>query len=733
MNYLKFIFSLILGLLSITVCAKIQTIIPINTQDTTMVYGVDENNKLQFLYYGKRLNSFDDFSKRHLINKPDTNRAFQSPAIPTFGDDGFVNEPMLRVTHADGAMSTELVYLGHEMTIKDNNVSVTSVKLRDPFYPFFVTLKVTAYLEENVVSQQTIIEHSEQGNIELQSFYSGYLALKSQEYYLTHFHGAWAGEMKLSVDKLSQGAKSIESKKGLRTTQTENSSFLLSLGQASTEGTGEVIGGALAWSGNYKINFEVDEYKNLNLLAGMNPFASKYTLAKNDDFETPAFIMSYSGQGQGQVSRNFHSWARRYSLMHGDQERPIVLNSWEGAYFSFDQATIIEMIDDAAELGVEMFVLDDGWFGNKYPRNSDSAGLGDWQVNRSKLPKGISYLADHANKKGLQFGIWIEPEMVNRDSELAKQHPDWIVQRPGREPLEWRNQLTLDLTNPDVQAYVFGVVDNLMQSGANIAYMKWDANRHIENIGSKYLAKDKQSHFWIDYTKGLYSVYQKIRVKYPTLQMQVCASGGGRLDFGSLAFHDEFWASDNTDPMARISLQYATNLIYPAIATGSHISTSPNHQTHLSSPLKFRTDVAMTGRLGMELQPKHLRGDERVFVKNALSTYKNIRKIVQFGDLYRMHTPIDGSGWTSLSYVLSDDAVMFLFSTKHHDRGIYPTVKLKGLDAKANYRISELNKGDETRWVDEKVFSGEYLMNVGLNFDIRLAYDSLVLKLSKVN
>ncbi len=729
MNYLKCILGLLLGLLSITVCAKIQTILPINTQDTSMVYGVNESNKLQFLYYGKRLNSFDNFSELHMVNKPDTNRTFQSPAIPTFGADGFMNEPMLRVTHADGGMSTDLVYVGHQVNNQDNNVSVMKVKLRDPNYPFFVTLKITAYLKENIVSQQTIIEHSEKGDIELQSFYSGYLALKSQAYHLTHFHGAWAGEMKLSEEKLTQGIKSIESKKGVRTTQTENSSFLLSLGQTSTEDTGEVIGGALAWSGNYKINFEVDEYKNLNLLAGMNPFASQYTLASNDIFETPALILSYSAQGQGKISRNFHSWARRYSLMHGDQERPIVLNSWEGAYFSFDQATITEMIDDAADLGVEMFVLDDGWFGNKYPRNSDKAGLGDWQVNQSKLPNGINFLAEHANKKGLQFGIWIEPEMVNQDSELAKNHPDWIVQRPGRKLLEWRNQLSLDLSNPDVQAYVYSVVDDLMQSVPNIAYIKWDANRHIENIGSNYLAKDKQSHFWIDYTKGLYSVYEKIRAKYPNLLMQACASGGGRLDFGSLAYHDEFWASDNTDPMARVSLQYATNLIYPAIATGSHISTSPNHQTKQPSSLKFRADVAMTGRLGMEL----LQDENRTFIKKALLTYKNIRKIIQFGDLYRMHTPIDGSGWTSLAYVGSEDAVMFLFSTRHHDRGIYPTVKLKGLDAKANYRITELNKGDKTCWVDQKVFSGEYLMNVGLNFDVRFAYDSLVLKLTKVN
>jgi len=700
-----------------------------------MVYGVNKKNKLLFLYFGRPLKDKNVFFGHHLVSKPDTDRCFETMAVPTLGGDGFMGEPMLSVKHADGNLSTELIYLSHETIDTDKNQRITTIKLQDALYPLFVDLNITAYQEQGVITQQVNITHRENGCIELQSFYSGYLNLKAQQYHLTHFHGSWAGEMKPTEERLTPGSKSVESKKGVRTTQTDNSGFLLSLGQPTQEDTGEVIGGSLAWSGNYRMNFEVDEYLNLNVLGGMNPFASAYTISNTEKFQTPALVLSYSDRGIGQLSRNFHSWVRRYNLRHGSSARLIVLNSWEGAYFSFDQNTMTNMIDQAAELGAEVFVLDDGWFGNRHPRNSDSAGLGDWQVNQSKLPGGISYLANYANAKGLKFGIWIEPEMLNPESDLAREHPDWIVQRPGREKLLWRNQLVLDMTNPAVQSFVFSVVDALKVSVPNIDYIKWDANRHIENIGSHYLAKDKQSHFWIDYTKALYNVYERVRAKYPDLTMQVCASGGGRLDFGSLGYHDEFWASDNTDPMTRILLQYATNLFYPAMATAAHISTSPNQQTGISSPLKFRADVAMTGRLGVELQAKDLQGGEREFLKSTLSTYKSIREIIQFGDLYRMHTPVDGSGWTSLCYVTGNrrEAVMFLFSTQAHGRGIYPTVRLKGLDPHSKYQVEEINIGEKAHWVDDRSLSGEYLMNVGVNFDVTLAYESVVLRLSETN
>jgi alpha-galactosidase len=436
------------------------------------------------------------------------------------------------------------------------------------------------------------------------------------------------------------------------------------------------------------------------------------------------------------VSRNFHDWARRHALAHGDRLNPVLLNSWEGAYFTFDEKTLTGMIDAAADFGIEMFVLDDGWFGNKYPRDNDKAGLGDWQVNVKKLPRGVGYLANYAVNKGIRFGIWIEPEMVNPKSELAEKHPDWVVKSGKREMPTMRNQWLLDLTNPAVQDFVVKTFDEVIALSPNISYIKWDANRHVENVGSDYLPADRQTHFWYDYVQGLYSAYERVRAKYPDIEIQLCASGGGRLDFGALKYHDEFWASDNTNALDRVFIQYGTNMIYPAQATASHVSASPNHQTGMTIPLKFRFDVAMSGRLGMELQPKDINGDDYEFAKQAIRDYKLIRPIVQMGDLYRLASPYDENGYASLMYISKDkeQSVFFAYSLKYHSRTSYFATKLKGLNLAKQYKITELNKsaGRSSFYGDGKTFSGEYLMNVGLSLRIIKPFESIALLVEAV-
>lgn len=310
--------------------------------------------------------------------------------------------------------------------------------------------------------------------------------------------------------------KSIESRKQVRTTHTENPAFMVSLDtETFDENYGEVIAGALAWSGNFRLNFEVDEFDVLNILAGANPYASEYTLGKGASLTTPEMIYTYSFHGAGGASRNLHDWARNYGVWQGHKRVPTLLNSWEGAYFTFDAEVLTGMIDDAAAMGLEMFVLDDGWFGGKYPRNAADAALGDWQVNTDKLPEGIDHIASYAHDKGLKFGIWIEPEMVNPRSELAEKHPDRVVRVLGREVPETRKQWLLDLSNPAVQDFVFGVFDSTLSLSGKIDYIKWDANRHAESVGSAYLSADRQSHFWIDYAQGFYTVLERIRAKYP--------------------------------------------------------------------------------------------------------------------------------------------------------------------------------------------------------------------------
>lgn len=702
----------------------------INTKNSSLIYTVGEDGRLIFRYYGDKISSPEEFAVIRGYKRPDKETEMNYEAYPSYGL-GYFNEPAFSAVNPDGSLISEFKFIGLE-TLKDGEVVHKVLRLQDPVYGLKLDLHSEAYVEEDVIKQWVVFRNEGKGCYLLKNMYSSFLNIKANEYYLTHFHGSWAGEMNRVEEKLTFGIKTVESKKGVRTTQTENPSFILSLDMPANETAGKCIGGALAWSGNYKLSFELDENNRLNILSGINPFMSEYRLKAKESFETPQMIYTFSSEGQGQISRNFHDWARKYGMHNGYVEHPIILNNWEGTYFDFNESVLARMIDDAAAMGVEMFVLDDGWFGNKYPRNSDKAGLGDWQVNKEKLPHGIQYLIDYTREKGLKFGIWIEPEMVNPKSELAEKHPEWIVQSPGREKLTMRNQLLLDLSNPKVRDFIWNMIDNLLTENPGIAYIKWDANRHVEQVGSEYLPDDEQQRFWIDYTKGLYSIYEKIREKYPDLMLQVCASGGGRVDYGALKYHDEFWTSDNTDALQRVYMQYSTNLIYPAVATASHVSSVPCHQTGARIPLKFRFDVAMSGRMGLELQPSKIPENEIEFAKKAIDFYKkDVREVVTCGDLYRLISPYNCSdNHAANMYVRKDKskAVLFAYCTGFNRRGILPTVRLQGLDPEKKYTIREINKNRKmsSYWGDMKTFSGEYLMNMGIELQIAKQYESAV-------
>lgn len=726
-----------LYLFSLLAFAQGKQQIEVTTDRLSMILTVDDHQRVVYQHFGNKIaNTTQSFFNRSFVGQPDTSNDDLAPMLfPAYGGRYYLN-PALKLTHADGVITTDLKYISHTQKVLDDNKVETIIKLSDRLYPVYIDVKFVAYQAENVITQAVEIYHNEKQNVKVENIASSYLPLHAESYYLTHFNGTWAQEMQMEEEKLNHGIKVIETKKGVRATQAQNPSFLLSLNHPSEEDYGEVYGGSLAWSGNYNLSFEIDEAYRLNIVSGMNPFASAFNLKKGDKIETPEMILTYSDKGRGQVSRNFHDWGRKYGMAHGSIERPIILNSWEGAYFSFDEKTITNMIDDAAKFGVEMFVLDDGWFGNKFPRNGDNAGLGDWQVNKAKLPQGIDYLAKYAVDRGVKFGIWIEPEMVNPDSELAAKHPEWIVKSGKRDILTMRNQWLLDLTNPKVQDFVFNTFDEVVKQSSHISYVKWDANRHVDNVGSDYLSKDDQSHFWYEYVKGLYSVYERIRAKYPDIDIQLCSSGGGRVEYGALKYHDEFWASDNTNALDRIFIQYGTNLFFPAIATGSHVSTSPNHQTGMILPLKFRFDVAMSGRLGMELQPKDIVGEEYEMAKKAIEDYKRIRPVVQLGDLYRLVSPYGSSNWASHMYVGKDkkQSVLFAYSMKYHGRTTYFETKLKGLSPSKEYKIIELNKkpGKSTFSNDGETFSGDYLMKIGVKLNIGSAFDSSVLLITEL-
>lgn len=693
--------------------------INVTTDNTSLVLGTNAKGQLVFYNYGPRicdlspLEFFDNYRRSDHGTDP--------LAYPASGGRYF-NEAALSVEYADGALNTELVY-DSVLTQKGDGVHRTIVTLKDPKTDLVVELYYDAYQKEDVIVCHSEIINGGKKSVVLHNYYSSAITLNATKYLLTHFYGGWAHEMMVDRELLTHGTKSIESKVEVRTTHMENPSFMLSLDTDSfDENSGQVVAGSLAWSGNFKLNFQMDETGQVNVISGINPYAGAYTLEKGGRFVTPEMIYTFSCEGAGRASRNLHDWARRGGI-YAKQFTPTLLNSWEGAYFDFTTKTLTDMIDDAHSMGLEMFVLDDGWFGMKYPRNNSKQGLGDWMLNTNKLPEGIQYIADYAHGKGMKFGIWIEPEMVNPRSELFERHPDWVVGEKGREMPTQRTQHLLDLTNPAVQDFVFEVFDNTMKLAPGIDYIKWDANRHVENVGSNYLKN--QTHFWVDYVQGFYSVVRRIREKYPDVMVQACASGGGRVEYGALKYFNEFWTSDDTEARQRAFIQYGTNMIYPAIVTGSHVSEVPNHQSKNITPLKFRFDMACSGRLGIELQPKILSDEEKAFARRAIESYKNYRDIIQDGDLYRLLSPYE-TDFYSVMYVSKDKkrAVMFAYSLEYHGRVMAPHVHLYGLDPSLKYTIKEQNVDKSGFWGDGRTFGGDFLVSAGVNLPLKTIYAS---------
>lgn len=706
---MKRITSILFSVFCLTLTAQAEHI-AITTPKTALVIHTQKGAMPQVLYYGARLSATDEAQL-------DVMSGYRQSVYPVYGLNS-QGECALEVTHGDGSLATSLVLQSME-TRHEENANITVLHLKDRVQPFFVDLYYKAYQAVDMIETWTEIRNDEKKPADLHQYASAYLPVRRGNVWLSTLYGSWANEGRVCEEPLQPGMKVITNRDGTRNSHTAHAELMLSLDGKPQENNGRVIGAALCYSGNYRLRIDTDNSDYHHLLMGICETGATYHLKKGETFRTPVVALTYSDEGLGGASRNFHKWGRKYRLMHGDKERKILLNSWEGVYFNITEEGMHQMMDDIAMMGGELFVMDDGWFGCKYQRNSDDAALGDWQTDTHKLPNGISALCDYAAKKGIKFGIWIEPEMTNTTSELYEQHPDWVLKAPGYEPERGRGgtQLVLDLANPKVQDFAFEVVDKLMTENPDIDYIKWDANMGIQNHGSQYLPKGEQSHTYIEYHRGFEKVCQRIREKYPDLTIQACASGGARANWGVLPWFDEFWVSDDTDALQRVYMQWGTSYFFPAIAMGSHIASSPNHQTFRTIPLKFRIDVAMSGRLGMEIQPKNMTEEEKTQAKKAIAEYKEIRPVVQFGDLYRLHSPYEKDGVASLMYVTEtkDEAVFYWWKTETFCNQHLPRIRMAGLNPDRMYTIHELNRIDNKPLPFEgKQLSGRYLMDNGL-------------------
>jgi alpha-galactosidase len=684
----------------------------VQTKNTTMVLNVDEGKQPQYVYFGAKLSDSD-------LQHMQRTHGGRMDAYPAYGMN-CPAEAALAMTHADGNLSTALIATGDV----EQEGAITRIRMKDPVYPITVDLCYMARPEVDMIETWTEIKNGEAKTVTLTQFASICLPIRRGNVWLSHFYGSWGNEARLCEEPVTPGEKIIKNKDGVRNSHTDHAEVMFSLNGKGQENQGDVIGAALCYSGNFQLKVETDDSDYHYFYAGINPDNSEYHLKKGETFITPKVALSFSQCGLSGVSRNFHKWGRKYMLAHGDKERKILLNSWEGVYFDINQKGMDQMMGDIASMGGELFVMDDGWFGVKYPRKTDNCALGDWVVDTNKLPEGIEGLLRDAKKHGIKFGIWIEPEMSNTVSELYEKHPDWIIKAPKRDAVLGRGgtQVVLDMANPKVQDFVFSIVDNLMTKYPEIDYIKWDANMAIMNHGSQYLNMADQSHLNIEYHRGFQKTCERIRAKYPDLTIQACASGGGRANWGVLPYFDEFWVSDNTDALQRIYMQWGTSYFFPAIAQASHISATPNHTVFRTTAMKYRIDVAMSGRLGMEIQPKNMSDDEKALCRQAIKEYKEIRPIVQFGDIYRLVSPYDKLGLASMMYVneAKSKSVFFWWKTESFQNEHLPLVKMAGLDANKMYKVHELNRIDKNPMdVEGKTFSGAYLMNHGLEMPYR--------------
>lgn len=685
----------------------------IDGSDSTYAFGVNDHQRLQHLYWGERLSAKDQLTA---AKEPAGVASFDA-AINTTPQEfagwggGLFVEPDLKITFPDGNRDLDLRYVRH--SIRDG---VLSVQMKDILLPVSVTLEYKMDAETGIVGRRSVVENNTGKPFVIESASSGTWNLpRGTDYVLRYLSGRWGAEWTVNDRKVQAGKTILESRRG--TTGAQNNPWFSIRTDGTTEDNGDVWFGALAWSGSWQIAVESDAVQQVRITGGFNPFDFGYQLKPGAKLETPWFYAGHTSQGLGDASRRMHRLELHALLPHAPQPklRPVLYNSWEATGFKVDQPGQIALAEKAAALGVERFVMDDGWFG---ARNNDRAGLGDWTVNPQKFPQGLKPLIDKVHSLKMDFGLWVEPEMVNPDSNLYRLHPDWVLHFDGRPQTEGRNQLVLNLAREDVREYILGFLDKLLKEN-DIAFLKWDYNRNWSEPGWPAVAPEVQKNVYIDFTKNFYSVLAELRRRHPKVEIESCSGGGGRVDLGVIGFTDQVWSSDNTDAFDRLRIQHGFTQAYTPGIMMAWVTDSPNWVNQRSTSLEYRFLSSMQGSLGVGANLTKFTQAELDTSRRLIEAYKSVRETVQRGDLYRLIAPTDGSAASVTESVAADkhQAVLFSFLHSSTEQYPFPRIKLQGLDPEKVYILRSI-QGKAAEGTPASA-SGAYWMYRGIDVMLR--------------
>jgi len=702
--------------------------------NSTYAFGVNERGELQPIYWGGRLGAHDVLAAPHSMPEM---ASFDSPYTTTPQEyaswgAGLFTESALKVTFADG--NRDLVL--HFVSGKAAGAGAFEALLKDISREIYVTLRYSMDVESGILARSAVIENREKQAVVIEQAAAAQWTLPTARYTLSYLTGRWAGEWTLNQEPIQGGSRVIESRRGT-TGHQANPWFAISRDDsgksvgpfAAGEEHGEVWFGALAWSGSWRITVEKTQLDAVRVTGGFNPFDFGYQLKPGEKLETPIFYGGYSNHGLGGASRLLHRFENAHILPQSPnpKPRPVIYNSWEATEFRVDEAGQMAIAEKAASIGVDRFVMDDGWFGQ---RKDDHAGLGDWYVNKEKFPHGLKPLIDKVHSLGMDFGLWVEPEMINPDSDLYRKHPDWVLNFPGRPRSESRNQLVLNLAWPDVRDYIAGFLDRLLTEN-DIAFLKWDYNRNWSEPGWDAVPVEEQKRVYVEFIRNLYSILADLRKKHPKIEIESCSGGGGRVDLGILRYTDEVWPSDNTDPFDRLSMQDGFSYAYTPQIMMAWVTDSPHWRNDRTTSLTYRMLSSMDASLGIGANLNKWTPEDFATAKRLIAAYHAVQKTIVQGDLYRLISPRDGSKFSASETVAADksQAVGFAFANSTEEGRGFPLLELQGLDREAQYKLA---------WIEGKAFpgtpevaSGDWWMHHGIQLDLRGDFQAAAFRLDR--